>query len=149
VAVIPDYDAATDCALTLFSVTDGDTVRVYRQWDGPVETCEVGEGLLMTEARSFRDNPIRHPRGLPARQCFVDTPEKGSPDYQRATADYAEWWRRYRGRIRGWVWDQGEGGFSRLLIHPYVAGEPDNPAARWMLTEANDGKGWPPYVKGQ
>lgn len=140
---------ATDCVLSLCSMTDGDTVRVWRSWTSQGETVPVGEGLLMRETREFWDDPTKHPKGLPARQAWVDTPERGSPDYKRATADYQAWWDRYPGRIRAWVWDQGEGGFSRLLIDPYVDGDPDNTAARWMLTEANDGKGWLPYVKGQ
>lgn len=142
------YETATDCVISVFSVTDGDTVRIFRSWTAQGEICEVGEGLLMREAREFWDDPRKHPKGLPARQAHLDTPERGDPDYKRATADYAAWFERYRGSVRAWVWDQGEGGFSRLLIDPYVAGDPDNTVARWMLTEANDGRGWPPYIEG-
>lgn len=142
------YEDATDCALTLFSVTDGDTVRVLRRWVASRVTFSVGSGLLLDDVRELHDDPVRHPRGLPGRQVHVDTPERGQPGYKEATADYAAWFERYRGRIRAWVWDQGEGGFSRLLIDPYVADDPDNTAARWMLTEANNGKGWPPYIEG-
>lgn len=142
------YEDATDCSVKLVSITDGDTARIFRTWTVPEVSSAIGSNLLMIERRVFADNPAKLPHGLPGRQAHLNTPEHGSPDWKRATADYAAWWAKYAGRIRAWVWDQGEGGFSRLLIDPYVDGEPDNTASRFMLTEANNGKGWPPYVKG-
>lgn len=145
--VAESYADATDCTLDLVSITDGDTARVYRTWTVPRTVTEIGSNLLMTEQRVFTDNPAKLPHGLPGRQAHLNTPEKTSPDWARAKADYASWWAKYEGRIRAWVWDEGAGGFSRLLIDPYVDGDPSNTLARFMLTEANDGKGWPPYVR--
>lgn len=136
----------TDCAITIHSVTDGDTVRLFRRWEVSRVPFPAG-ALVMDEIRELYDDPQRAPAGLAARLCYVDTPERGQPGYKEATADLAHWLMDNARDLRGLIYEHG--GFDRLLVDLYAAGDVHNTASQWMLRYGNGGKGWLPYVRGQ
>lgn len=144
--------AGTDAALRVFSVTDGDTVRIFRRWSVPPSTISLGNGLLLHETRELEDNPEVWRRGLPVRLIHLDTPESRTDKagWAKARAELIAWLAAREGRLRCIFFEgpESDGAFSRLLADIYTEGDPADSASAWMLLHGNDGRGWPPYVKG-
>ena len=142
---------AIDAAITrLFSVTDGDTVRVFRRWREIDIGNPVTPGLLMDEIRDFYDDPVVSPRGVAIRLVHLDTPESRTdrPGWQRAKDDLTAWLTARDGHLRC-VFTEEPGAFDRVLADIYTADNRADTASQWMLLHGNGGAGWPPYVKGQ
>jgi hypothetical protein len=141
-----DDGTPTDCTLTIYSVTDGDTVRMFRRWVASRLSYAVGDGLMLDEVQELYDDAAQAPTGVAARLCFVDTPERGQDGYKAATQDLADWLAAHAYGLRGLVYQHG--GFDRMLVDIYAGGNIGDTASQFMLTLANNGAGWPPYIEG-
>jgi hypothetical protein len=137
----------TDAAMEVFSVTDGDTVRVFRRWKRSEFGCEVAPGLLMDEHREFYDNPAVHLRGVAARLVHLNTPESryDKSGWQKAKDELTAWLAARAGRLRC-VFTEESGAFDRILVDIYTEGDRADTASQWMLVHGNDGVGWDPYL---
>lgn len=121
------------------SVTDGDTVRLFRE---RTETIDDEFDMVIFTS------PRRHPRGVPIRLVWVDTPEKGDePGWTLARRDTAAWLAQHKLTGLLEVITYGGAGFDRILgdigyIDPSTAQWCS--LSQWLMRE----RGWPPYVRG-
>lgn len=139
----------TDAEMRVFSVTDGDTVRIFRRWQFTEIGCPAAPGLLMDEHREFYDDPAVHPRGVAARLIHLDTPESRTDrtGWARARDELAGWLAARTGRLRC-IFTEESGAFDRILVDIYTEGDRADTASQWMLLHGNGGAGWPPYIRG-
>ena len=125
---------------TVVSVTDGDTVRLRRS------------RVIELDGRTYRITD-EEPRGVSIRLTWVDTPERGDAGYKQAHDDLANWVQerghamvaKQRQPLRVVCYESG--GWDRLMGDLLDAD--GNSASQWLMTEGNNGAGWPAYVKGQ
>jgi hypothetical protein len=129
--------------------TAWDVLAVARYKNGR----RLGDGdtldLLRTRIAQLGDDWFRltdlTPR--PIRLVWVDTPEHTDPPgWARATADTSGWIERKMALGGFTVVTYGSAGWDRLL-GDLIAADGES-CSQWLLTQANGGQGWPPYVKG-
>jgi endonuclease YncB( thermonuclease family) len=116
------------------SVTDGDTIRVYRS-----RTTQLGDDWYrITDA-----NPDGTPRSVSLRLAWVDTPERGKPGWKKAREDLVDWCESKGvpltdpGELRVVCYESA--GWDRILADLTDAN--GNSASQWLMTD----RGWPPY----
>lgn len=137
-----------DAEMRVFSVTDGDTVRIFRRWREESLAQPCAPGLLMDEHREFYDDPVVFPRGVAARLVHLDTPEHADrAAWDKARAELLTWLAHRTGRLRC-IFTEEPGAFDRILVDIYTEGDRSDTASQWMLLYGNDGQGWLPYVRG-
>jgi endonuclease YncB( thermonuclease family) len=106
-------------------ITDGDTLRLIRS--RPVEI----DGRRYRIADDETD-------GQAIRLVWVDTPEKGTPEWRAARADLGAWVQLFSNHpLRVICYESA--GWDRLLGDLIDAD--GNSASQWLMIE----KGWPPY----
>lgn len=116
------------------SVTDGDTLRVYRS-----RLDQLGDDWYrITEV----DPATGDPRSTPIRLVWLDTPEKKKPGWAQARADL-QWWVGLRGVEQLRVICYESAGWDRILGD--LIDESGNSASQWMMRE----RGWPLYERGK
>jgi endonuclease YncB( thermonuclease family) len=108
-------------------ITDGDTLRIERT------------RLVELDARRYW---LTDETAVAIRLVWVDTPERGDPQWAKAKADLTEWlserWRHVdAGDMRVICYESA--GWDRLLGDLLDAD--GNSASQWLMIE----KGWPPY----
>jgi endonuclease YncB( thermonuclease family) len=123
------------------SITDGDTLRVSRRRT---------ENLDDHSAHDIYDRPDVHPKGVSIRVITIDTPEKNEPGpWRHAKLDAETWVMTHIAdglQIMTWA----DGGFSRFLGDVYyIKDGVHHSLTEYMLTEGNNGEGWPIYQRGQ
>jgi hypothetical protein len=115
---------------------DGDTLNLHR-----ATTQLLGDKVF--ELRDF--DPLFHP----CRLAWVQCPEskKDPAGYTKATNDFNDWLARHLSEHNALeAICFGTAGWDRELIdlRCMVDGES---ASQWLMTEGNDGQGWPAYQK--
>lgn len=120
--------------LDVIHVVDGDTadLRVLDENVGEVD------GWALTGTKVIR-----------CRLVHLDTPEDDEPGYDEATDDLSDWLHGFDPLVDGGlrVWTQGKDSFGRYLSDVYHAYNRDDTASTFMVTAANNGHGWPVWVK--
>jgi hypothetical protein len=82
-------------------------------------------------------------KGEACRLPWVNTPELPTADGVRAKAETTAWLAAHE-PLEGVSYGRDE--YGRRLVDFRSAGDATALSlAQWLLTEANDGKGWPPY----
>jgi len=116
--------------LAVVKVTDGDTLRVTRTR----RTSLDGRNYRLTDDE---------PDGEPIRLAWVDTPERGTPEWRAARADLHRWLDEHAvgGTLRVTCYESA--GWDRLL-GDLIASDGSS-ASQWLMTEGNSGAGWPAY----
>lgn len=115
--------------VAMHHVVDGDTVHVIR-------SCGMQLGDDWFDVADIKPKPIR--------LVWVDTPERGKPGYREATEDLEEWI-AHAESIRVICYESA--GWDRTLGDLIDAD--GNSASQYLMTQGNNGAGWPAYVKGQ
>jgi endonuclease YncB( thermonuclease family) len=115
------------------SVTDGDTLRVYRS-----RIDQLGDDWYhVTDV-----NPDGTPRSVPIRLVWVNTPERGKPGWADAKADLMDWIgigsTLSAPALRVVCYESA--GWDRVLGDLIDAD--GNSASQWLMIE----RGWPPYA---
>jgi endonuclease YncB( thermonuclease family) len=115
------------------SVTDGDTLRVYRS-----RIVELGDDWFRIQDVA----PITgDPKSAPIRLVWVDTPEKKDhAGWKRAKDDLATWIDERPQGLRVVCYESA--GWDRILGD--LLDYDGNSASQWLMTE----RGWPAYKKG-
>ena len=116
-------------------VVDGDTVRGWRSRELSIAD---GMKMLLLDELWDEDGEVTIP-GKALRLVNLDTPERGTPGYDKARNDLAKWLTVHAGNLM--VDTAPGGGFDRLLADIYVSGDRGNTASQHMLKI-----GWEPYV---
>jgi endonuclease YncB( thermonuclease family) len=126
-----------------FTVTDGDTIRVFRSMERHArEPVPLGD-FIHEELERTRTNPATHPRGESVRLVTLDTPETGKPGWASARAELSVWLEARRGRLMVDIYPkEPQGGMGRLLGDVWTVGDRQDTATQFMLR-----RGWEPWVE--
>jgi endonuclease YncB( thermonuclease family) len=139
---VTDYPGRAWTVDRIASITDGDTVRVYRS-----RVTQLGDDWY----RIADANPDGTPRSVPLRLAWVDTPERGKPGWADAKADLVQWLAErtlptpadpnFDG-IPLTVVCYESAGWDRILAD--LRDADGNSASQWLMAD----RGWPPYDGG-
>lgn len=125
--------------LELVEITDGDTVRAFLTRTEPYD--EISYHTVATD-------PAVLPRGVALRLIYVQCPDYPDKVGKAAAKADTQWWftinSQRQMRVRTWY----GGGFGRYLADIYCldADGSRHSLSQWLLTHANDGKGWPSFT---
>lgn len=122
--------------LDVHHVVDGDTVDLL---------------VLDEDAGEIDGWKLQATKVIRCRLVHLDTPEDDEPGYDEAADELGDWLMGFDRSVDGGlrVWTQGKDSFGRYLSDIYHAYNRDDTASLYMVTNANEGKGWPVWIKGQ
>lgn len=122
----------------LYEITDGDTIRAFLSRDEPYD--EHARHTIYTDRVIF-------PRGVSLRLVYVSCPDYPDRVGKAAAKADTKWWFSTNSHRQMMVRTWYGGGFGRYLADIYYIDEAGtaHSLSQWLLTEANNGQGWPYY----
>lgn len=117
-----------------------------RMGDG--DTLRINRATVQTLGNAVYQLIDIDPEHLPCRLAWVNTPETKDPVGWAAARDDLDWWINWHIVEQGHALQVvcfGTAGWDRELVDLRCVADGDS-ASQWLMTEGNDGAGWPAYT---